>query len=73
MFSKIKLKVIEKFRKNTNLFFENFINKKVIDSLNEIYKNSKNVQKKYKSLLIDGGYYNLNYLDHHSIHDFFLL
>ena len=61
MFSRIKLKIKEKLSDNQNLFLESFRNKKVINSFNEIYNESKLSQRKYKSLLIDGGYYNLNY------------
>tara|TARA_Y100001978_G_C23697425_1_gene438434 strand:+ start:260 stop:1858 length:1599 start_codon:yes stop_codon:yes gene_type:complete len=61
MLRKIKLKISEKLNPKSNVLFEKLKNKEVIDSLNEIYKNSNNEQKKYKSLLIDGGYYNLNY------------
>ncbi len=36
-------------------------NKKVLRVIKRIYTSSTNSQKKYKSLLIDGGFYNLNY------------
>ena len=61
VFSRIKLKIKEKLSDNQNLLLESFRNKKVINSFNEIYNESKLSQRKYKSLLIDGGYYNLNY------------
>ena len=35
--------------------------KLIINSFNKILKNSKNSQRKYKNLLIDGGFYNLGY------------
>ena len=47
MLRKIKLKISEKLSPKSNVFFENLKNKKVIDSLNEIYKNSNNELKKY--------------------------
>ena len=61
MLSRIKLSIKAKLSNNQNSFFEGFRNKKVINSFNKIYNETKLRQRKYKSLLIDGGYYNLNY------------
>ena len=61
MFRKILVKAKQKLSNKKKLFIENLKNKKLIYPLNQIYKLSNINQKKYKSLLIDGGYYNLNY------------
>ena len=61
MLRRIKAKIIEKYNKTLFPYSENIKNKNVINSFNKILKNSKNSQRKYKNLLIDGGFYNLGY------------
>ena len=61
MLRTIVKKIIQKLTNKKNSFIENFKNKKIIYSFNQIYKLSNTNQRKYKRILLDGGYYNLNY------------
>ena len=61
MLGRIKQKIIEKINKNGNSIFEPTKNKKTINALKEIFNDTKNSRNKCKSLLLDGGFYNLGY------------
>jgi len=58
---RIKLKIINKLNINGNIIFEKAKNKSTIKALNLIFNETKNCRSKYKSLLLDGGFYNLGY------------
>ena len=58
---RIKLEIINKLNINGNTIFENYKNKNTINALNSILNETKNCRSKYKSLLLDGGFYNLGY------------
>ena len=62
MLVRIKQKIIEKINKNGNSIFEPAKNKETINALKEIFNDTKNSRNKYKTLLLDGGFYNLGYL-----------
>ena len=61
MLRRFKEKIIENYSKHLFPYTEHFKNKKVINSFNKVLNNSKNRQRKYNNLLIDGGFYNLGY------------
>jgi len=61
MFNKIKPLIVEKLYEYPYSIKENYNNKKCVNSLKYFFENSKNNQRKFKSFLIDGGYYNLAY------------
>ena len=61
MLGRIKQKIINILNIKGNIIFEKAKNKNTINALNKIYHETKNCRSKYKSLLLDGGFYNLGY------------
>ena len=61
MIGRIKQKIIKKINKHGNSIFETAKNKETINALKKIFNETKNSRNKYKSLLLDGGFYNLGY------------
>lgn len=58
---KFKSIIINTFYREPNSVLNYLKSIKAINSINKIYTQSKNNQNKYKSLLLDGGFYNLGY------------
>ena len=62
MINNLKINLSNKIHNNFNFHYEKLKNKEVLKSYNQIIKLAPNKRSYYKSLLIDGGFYNLGYL-----------